>query len=769
MTVSTVVDHNDYVGNGVTTSFPYTFRIFKKSDLVVTVIDLNENLTVLTLDSDYTVTNAGSYTGGTVILPAALATGWQISIARELQATQETDLRNQGKFFAEVHEDAFDKLTMLIQQTYSALRLALRKPSSIANWYDALNNYIRNLRDPRDPQDAATKNYVDTLASGNLSRTLRVPEAINPLPSADQRANKIPAFDSAGNPIVIAPPSGSASEVMLILAGKDGYSYIGELQSVAGFVGLVKSNGSRVKLRSWYAGWSSTSYGKPSGGGDFIFQANVPKSKHDGCIYFSPTVPYNTTLSSYVTAQGETDPAGNGVWVRDIGDETHIHTDWAGIGDGSTSTSSSAHSDALQKVFDACMELSKHVFIDEGWVHVEKKIKLGNFSGQISAVPQINGLGIGRSYITTYPIGTDNYSIEISSIDPAQDWSFEKVQIREKGMTKLGYILSVKNMNGFIWKQVKFGGGRQQTYSDFILSGQFDECSWFAGYNGLHMTNSPNAIIFNRCQILSMDNQGHWIENGTQVRYFGGSVEGCGWNSSGGFRGIFYTGGGAYGSVGLIIDGVYFEANVGVNVFIRHSSNRTVYHKIIDNNFNNGDTHYATNQVLVDGQNYAYPTNVKMVLEMRGNTCNGYGYTPSTLRPDVSIVNYAVGQCIFNNYDNFWIPSQIPVIDQNIWHKPNPNFSFDGRITGNTGGVSSRRNIVSATRGSTGTYTLVVNHDITGDKINVQVLGSAGSAIIGADPTGNSVIVRTYNPAGTPADLDFYIQSSSSAQYTSPA
>lgn len=49
MTVSTEVDHNDYTGNGVTTSFPYTFRIFKKSDLTVQVADLNENITVLTL------------------------------------------------------------------------------------------------------------------------------------------------------------------------------------------------------------------------------------------------------------------------------------------------------------------------------------------------------------------------------------------------------------------------------------------------------------------------------------------------------------------------------------------------------------------------------------------------------------------------------------------------------------------------------------------------------------------------------------------------
>ena len=211
MTVSTEVDHNDYTGNGVTTSFPYTFRIFQKTDLMVQVVDLSENITVLTLDTDYSVMGAGTYSGGSVVLSSPLANGWQISISRSLPVTQDTDLRNQGKFFAEVHEDAFDKLTMLIQQCFSFLRLALRKPSFIANYYDALNNRIRNLRDPSQAQDAATKSYVDVSIAGSNShadnlfkRTIRVPEeSVNQVPAVEVRKNSLFGWNSLGDPIPI--------------------------------------------------------------------------------------------------------------------------------------------------------------------------------------------------------------------------------------------------------------------------------------------------------------------------------------------------------------------------------------------------------------------------------------------------------------------------------------------------------------------------------------------------------------------------------------
>jgi len=170
MTVSTVVNHEQYDGNGITTVFPYRFRILTSSHMVVTTSDPDGNIEVMVEGTGYTVTGVGLVNGGNVVLKVPLPGGWSISLDRVLPAVQETDLRNQGRFYAEVHENAFDYLTMLIQQIEHEVDfLALKKPSALVRFYDALQQRISNLAPPLNGGDAVNKDYADALQAGSKS------------------------------------------------------------------------------------------------------------------------------------------------------------------------------------------------------------------------------------------------------------------------------------------------------------------------------------------------------------------------------------------------------------------------------------------------------------------------------------------------------------------------------------------------------------------------------------------------------------------------
>lgn len=251
MTVSTELSHEEYVGNGVTTDFDFRFRIFEGKHLIVVVADSDGNETTLKNGTDYTIVGAGSYHGGKVVLNKPLAQGWKILLERDLPVVQETDLRNQGKFFAEVHEDAFDYLTMLIQKALGTFSLSLRKPTYLSNYYDAKGNRIANLAPPKLGTDAVNKDYVDNGIKDIDSKTLRVKDKpINALPNTEQRANKILAFDNNGQPITVLPESGSASDVLIELKKDDGYKLVGGMHNLINPYNLRIENINKTPLDS---------------------------------------------------------------------------------------------------------------------------------------------------------------------------------------------------------------------------------------------------------------------------------------------------------------------------------------------------------------------------------------------------------------------------------------------------------------------------------------------------------------------------------------
>lgn len=116
MTVETIYSRTDHTGDGVETVFSYDFKIFSNEDLVLISASPDGTETTLVLNTDYTVSGAGDIDGGSVTLNEPIASGHQLIILRELDLVQGTDLRNQGAFYAETHEDTFDRLVMVVQQ-----------------------------------------------------------------------------------------------------------------------------------------------------------------------------------------------------------------------------------------------------------------------------------------------------------------------------------------------------------------------------------------------------------------------------------------------------------------------------------------------------------------------------------------------------------------------------------------------------------------------------------------------------------------------------
>lgn len=181
MTVATSTSSNSYAGNGSLTSFAYAFKIFADSDLLVTLVtDATGAEVTQTLTTDYTVTGAGSDSGGNVVLGTAPASGVTVVIRRVLPLTQTTNYVPNDPFPAEAHEDALDKVTMLAQQ------------NSVDN--------ERSIIIPEGEVDAGT---------------------VRVLPSAVSRANKYLFFDAGGGVTTADSTSGQTGACILL----DEYNY----------------------------------------------------------------------------------------------------------------------------------------------------------------------------------------------------------------------------------------------------------------------------------------------------------------------------------------------------------------------------------------------------------------------------------------------------------------------------------------------------------------------------------------------------------------
>jgi len=128
MTVSSTTVKNSYSGNGSTTVFAYTFKIFADSDLQVIIRSSTGTETTKTITTHYTVSGAGDASGGNVTFTTGNtpASGETVVIRRAVPQTQAIDYIANDPFPAETHEEGLDRATMTTQQVQEELDRSIK-------------------------------------------------------------------------------------------------------------------------------------------------------------------------------------------------------------------------------------------------------------------------------------------------------------------------------------------------------------------------------------------------------------------------------------------------------------------------------------------------------------------------------------------------------------------------------------------------------------------------------------------------------------------
>ena len=252
MTISTETERRKrYTGNGTTDTYAYDFKIFAKTDLVVTKITIADGTEeVLTVDSDYTVTGVGNVGGGTVVLTAGnLSSDYRLVIHSDLTQTQGSDYQENDSFPAETLESNLDRLTILVQDLQVAINRSLLQsidydaaiefPTAVANkviGWNAAGDGLENketsetaVADAQAAQAAAeaaqaaaetAETNAETAETG-AEAAQTAAEAAQTAAEAAQAALDLPTIEA-----------GDAGKILEVNSGEDGYDLVAKTSNV---------------------------------------------------------------------------------------------------------------------------------------------------------------------------------------------------------------------------------------------------------------------------------------------------------------------------------------------------------------------------------------------------------------------------------------------------------------------------------------------------------------------------------------------------------
>ena len=172
MTVSMQITKRIYQGNGVTRHWDVDFPLISAEDLSVYLTSPQgaeeEIYTDFSLDLlTHTLTYPTEQSGKT-----PLPEGWKITLLRSTPITQEIDLLRQGELDAEVLEQGYDKLTLLIQELGEKVNRSIRYPVSSQESDLETEKFLTNILDAKqDAQLASTQAASSALQAQETAAT----------------------------------------------------------------------------------------------------------------------------------------------------------------------------------------------------------------------------------------------------------------------------------------------------------------------------------------------------------------------------------------------------------------------------------------------------------------------------------------------------------------------------------------------------------------------------------------------------------------------
>jgi len=219
MTISSTNTTTELPGTGGVPddSYAFTFRVDSDAHVSVSVRDSSGSVTDLTQGTDYTVSRNADQElnpGGTITTTATWDATHRIVIRRSLPLTQTTDFGNQGGFFHEVHEAAFDYLTMLVQQLQEELERAIQTGESSG---------VSGLTLPTG-SDGYLKLVSDklTLVSGVTPNTVSVTSYWEAILGKSDSATSLPLLDFSADGISLVQAADFAAMLTLLQAASLG-------------------------------------------------------------------------------------------------------------------------------------------------------------------------------------------------------------------------------------------------------------------------------------------------------------------------------------------------------------------------------------------------------------------------------------------------------------------------------------------------------------------------------------------------------------------